>query len=126
MGLQTGEVVSASFRLIGQAAGGAALFLTGLILSAQPFALGRRIAVATVVVNMIRPLFVAAIVHIFAVPPHIAKVSILLSALPAGFFGILFGVTYKVSYAGAGSIVIASTLLSIGTLAVAIALLYPH
>ena len=125
-GLETGEVIGACFILIGQAAGGVALFLTGLILSAQPFCLDRRVAVATVVANLIRPIFVAAIVHILAVPPDIAKVSILLSALPSGFFGILFGVTYKVAFAEAGSMVIASTLFSVGTLAAAIALLYPH
>jgi malonate transporter len=125
-GLQTDEVVSASFILIGQAAGGVALFLTGLILSAQPFGLDRRVAVATVVANVIRPLFVAAIVYVFAVPPNIAKVSILLSALPSGFFGILFGMTYKVASAEAGSMLIASTLLSCCTLAAAICVLYPH
>lgn len=60
-----------------------------------------------------------------AVPPNIGKVSILLSALPSGFFGILFGVAYKVAIAEAGSMVIASTLFSIATLAVAISVLYP-
>jgi malonate transporter len=124
-GLEIGKVVNACFILIGQAAGGVALFLTGLILSAQPFALDSRVVVATVVANVIRPLFVTAIVYFFAVPPEIAKVAILLSALPLGFFGILFGVTYKVAFAEAGSMVIASTLVSIATLAAAISILYP-
>lgn len=125
-GLEPGDVVRASLRLIGQAAGGVALFLTGLILSALPFRLNRQVVVATTVTNVIQPLFVAAIVYVFAVPLNIAKPAILLAALPSGFFGILFGVNYKVVSAEAGSIIIASTALSVVTLAVAIAVLYPQ
>jgi malonate transporter len=124
-GLDPGKVVIACFTLIGQTAGGVALFLTGLILSAQSFTLDSRVVVATAVAIIVRPLSVAAIVYLLAVPPNIGKVSILLSALPSGFFGILFGVAYKVAIAEAGSMVIASTLFSIATLAVAISVLYP-
>jgi malonate transporter and related proteins len=125
-GLEPGDVVRASLRLIGQAAGGVALFLTGLILSAQPFRLDRKVVAATTVANVIQPLFVAAIVYVFAVPLNIAKPAILLAALPSGFFGILFGVNYKVVPAEAGSIIIASTAVSVVTLAIAIAVLYPQ
>jgi malonate transporter len=125
-GLEPGDVVRASFLLIGQAAGGAALFLTGLILSAQPFRLDRKVVIATTVINVIQPLLVAAIVYVFAAPLNIAKPAILLAALPSGFFGILFGANYKVVSTEAGSIIIASTAVSVVTLAVAIAVLYPQ
>ena len=125
-GLEPGDVVRASFRLIGQTAGGVALFLTGLILSAQPFRLDRKVVVATTVANVIQPLFVAAIVYVFAVPLNIARPAILLAALPSGFFGILFGVNYEVVSAEAGSIVIASTAASVVTLAIAIVVLIPQ
>lgn len=126
LGLKLGVVVSASLHLIGQAAGGVALFLTGLILSAQPFRLDRNVVGATLVANVIQPLLVVAIVSILPVAAQIAKISILLAALPSGFFGILFGVNYKVASAEAGSIVIASTVFSMVTLAITIAILYPQ
>jgi len=75
--------------------------------------------------NVIRPLLVVAIVHVIPVPSEIAKVSILLSAVPSGFFGILFGVNYRLASVEAGSMVIASTVFSMATLAITIAMLYP-
>jgi predicted permease len=56
---------------------------------------------------------------------EIAKVSILLAAAPSGFFGILFGVNYRLDSAQVGSTVIASTAFSIVTLAITIAVLFP-
>jgi malonate transporter and related proteins len=118
-GFKLGAVADASLQLIGQAAGGVALFLTGLILDWT-------VAGATVTGNVIRPLLAVAIVHFFPVASEIAKVSVLLAALPSGFFGILFGLNYRVDPAEAGSMVIASTVFSIVTLAIAIAMLYPQ
>ena len=54
-----------------------------------------------------------------------AKVAILLAAVPSGFFGILFAVSYRLNSGTAGSMVLASTILSVVTMAVAIAILYP-
>ena len=125
-GLKLNPVLDASLLLVGQAAGGVALFLTGLILSAQPFRLDWKVTQATIVSNVIRPLLAVALVLVFPVPTEIAKVSILLAALPSGFFGILFGVNYKLDSAQAGSMLIASTVFSIVSLAVVIALLYPQ
>jgi malonate transporter and related proteins len=125
-GLSLDAVADASLQLIGQAAGGVALFLTGLVLSAQPFRLDWRVVGATGTANVIRPLLVVAIVHVFPVPSETAKLCILLAALPSGFFGILFGVNYRLDSAQVGSMVIASTVFSIVTLAIAIAMLYSH
>ncbi len=125
-GLNPDAVARASLVLIGQAAGGVALFLTGLILSAQPFRLDRNVVGATLLSNVVQPLLVVAIVAVLPVPSEVAKVAILLSALPPGFFGILFGVNYGVASAETGSIVIAATVSSIVTLAIAIAILYPQ
>ena len=55
----------------------------------------------------------------------VAKVAILLMAVPSGFFGILFAVNYRLDSAAAGSMVTASTVLSIVTMAIAIAFLFP-
>jgi malonate transporter len=125
LGLKLDSVSRASLQLIGEAAGGVALFLTGLILSAQPLKLDRTVAGASVVINVVQPLLVAGTVFLLPISSDIAKLAILLAALPAGFFGILFGLKYGAASTEAGSMVIASTVFSIPTVAVAIALLYP-
>ena len=118
-------VASASLELIGQAAAGVALFLTGLILSAQPFRLDWRIVSATVVADIARPLLAVAVVAAIPAPAETARVAILLAAVPSGFFGILFGISYRQDSAALGSMVAASTVVSIATLAIAIAMLFP-
>jgi len=124
-GLNLGTVAGASLDLIGQTAGGVALFLTGLILSAQSLRLDRQVVAATGTANVVRPLLVAAIVHVLPIPSEIAKVSILLAAAPSGFFGILFGVNYHLGSAEVGSMVIGSAVFSIATLAITIGILFP-
>jgi len=94
-----GTVAGASLDLIGQTAGGVALFLTGLILSGPVAPPGPQVVAATGTANVVRPLLVAAIVHVLPIPSEIAKVSILLAAAPSGFFGILFGVNYRLDSA---------------------------
>ena len=123
-GLRLGAIADACLMLIGQAASGVALFLTGLILSAQSFRLDWRVAGATGMADVVRPLLTAAVVFSLPIPPDAAKTAVLLGALPSGFFGVLFAVDYRLDSATAGSMVIASTGLSIVTIAIAIAVLF--
>ncbi len=125
-GVELGPVIGACLKLLGAAAAGVALFLTGLVLSAQPFKLDWKVVAATVMADIIRPLLTAAVVFAFPVPWEIARVAILLAVVPSGFFGILFAVNYRLDSAAIGSMVTASTVFSILTLAVAIAVLFPH
>src|SRR5262245_12410914 len=124
--LKLGQVGDACFTLIGHAAGGVALFLTGLILSAQPFRLNWTIVGATGMADLTRPLLMAAVVFFLPVSPEIAKTAVLLSAVPSGFFGILFAVNYRLDSATMGSMVLASTGFGAVTMAIAIAVLFPH
>ena len=48
--------------LIGQATGGVALFLTGLILSSQPLLLDRNVISGALLKNVAQPLFVAGLI----------------------------------------------------------------
>lgn len=123
-GFPTNRVVEACLLLIGHAAPGVALFLTGLVLSAQKFQLNRKVVGATWAADIVRPLLTAAIVYALPVSAETARIAILLAAVPSGFFGILFAVNYRLDSAAAGSMVIASTVLSIVTLAIAIAVLF--
>jgi malonate transporter len=123
--LKTGPVVDACLLLIGHAAPGVALFLTGLILSSQAFKLDWKIVGATALADIIRPLLAAALVFTLPVPAETAKIAVLLATVPSGFFGILFAVNYRLDSGAAGSMVTASTVFSIITMAIAIALLFP-
>lgn len=123
--VKLGAVAEACLLLIGHAAAGVALFLTGLILSAQSFRLDWKVVAATTMADIVRPLVTAAFAFVLPVSPDVAKVAILLAAVPSGFFGILFAVNYRLDSATMGSMVIASTVFSIVTMASAIALLFP-
>ena len=120
-----GAVADACLTLIGRAAAGVALFLTGLILSAQSFRLDGKVVVATGMADIARPLLTAAIVFALPLAPETGKTAILLGAMPSGFFGILFAVNYRLDSATPGSMVLASTLFSIVTMALAISVLFP-
>ncbi len=74
---------------------------------------------------MVRPLVAIAVTHIIPIAPDVAKTAILLAAVPSGFFGILFAVSYRLDSATIGSMVISSTGFSVVTMAVAIAMLFP-
>ncbi|MCS0497277.1 AEC family transporter [Ancylobacter sp. MQZ15Z-1] len=121
-----GPVIEASLELIGTAAAGVALFLTGLILSGQAFRLDWRIVGATALADIVRPGVTALLVWMLPVPADIARMAILLAAVPSGFFGILFAVDYRLDSTAAGSMVLASSVLSIATLGVVILVLFPH
>ena len=109
-----------SLALMGQVAGGAGLFLTGLIVSAQALRIDVNVTVQTLTSNMAHPLLVAGLAWLFAVAPLTAREAIVLAALPAGFFGVLFGLRFGVSSGAAGTTLIASTVLSAATLSAAI------
>jgi malonate transporter len=124
--LKLNALADACLSLIGSAAAGVALFLTGLILSAQSFKLDWKVVAATAAADVIRPLLAVAVVYLVPIPSEVARTAILLAAVPSGFFGILFAVNYRLDSATAGSMVIASTGLSIATMAIAIAVLFSH
>lgn len=116
-------VIAESLTLIGQSAGGVAAFVTGLILSAQPLSLNANVISGTLLKNIGQPLLAAGLIALLPARSDEAHATILLSALPAGFFGVLFGLRYGVETHLAGSTLIASSLFSVVTLAIGLALL---
>lgn len=124
--LEPGPVANACLLLIGHAAPGVALFLTGLVLSAEPFQFDWKVFGATATADLIRPLLAVAVVAVAPVSAEVGKVAILLAAVPSGFFGILFAVNYRLDPGTAGSMVTASTVVSILTMAIAITVLFPR
>ena len=118
------RIVTLSLKPIGQVGGGLALFVTGLILSAQRMRLNWNVMLATVVVTIIQPLIALAIALALRASPANLRISVLMAALPSGVFGILFGANYGIASEDSGAIVIATTVVGAGTLAVIIGWLY--
>lgn len=122
LGIALPDYILRSFDLIGQATAGVALFVTGLILSAQKVSLSPRIMFLSLLCNVVQPLLGWGLTMIIPMPVEMAHAVILLMALPAGFFGLLFALRYQADSQDAGSIMVVSTVMSLVTLTVALAL----
>jgi malonate transporter and related proteins len=112
-------LVDTTLTLVGQGASGAALFLTGLVLSAQPIRLAPDAGLATVLKNLMQPAL-AALLAWPLLDSMEARVAVVLTAVPSGAFGVLFAVRYHVKSAEIGTTLILSTLTSVVTLTGAI------
>jgi predicted permease len=122
LGIPLAEALRRSFQLIGQAAGGVALFLTGLILSAQRIELGPNVLSGTLLKNVAHPLLAFGLIPALPMDRDTALAALLLCALPSGFFGVLFGLRYGLQSHVAGSTLIVSSLASVVTLPAALVL----
>ena len=122
LGIPLPTAVSSSLHLIGQAAGGVALFLTGLILSSQRIELDRNVVSGVLLKNVVHPLFALGLMLALPIDRDIARAVLILCALPSGFFGVLFGLRYGLESHVAGSTLIVSSLTSVATLTVALVL----
>ena len=109
--------VERSLSILGAATEGTALFVTGLIVSAQRFRLNWSVGWGVLAKNVIQPALCFALVSPLAMPLEQTRHVILLSAIPCGFFGILFGEGFDATPEVASSSLIASTVLGIFTLA---------
>jgi len=106
-----------SLTIVGDATEGTALFVTGLIVSAQRFSLNWGVGWAVLGKNVIQPALCLAIALLLGMSPEQTRFVVLLSAIPSGFFGILFGKGFDATPEVASSSLIASTVFSIFTLA---------
>jgi predicted permease len=116
-GLQLPSYASRSLAVIGSAAAGSALVLTGLVVSAQKFEFGGNTLVTVFLKNLLQPglaLGIAMLVHLSLEQTRYVT---LISAIPCGFFGIVFGKGYNVNPKLASSGLIASCALGVATLA---------
>ena len=98
LGIPLPQAVTDALMLIGQATGGVALFLTGLILSSQRLLLNSNVVSGVLLKNVALPLVVAGLALLLPMSREAARAAILLAALPSGFFGVLFGLTYGIEF----------------------------
>jgi malonate transporter and related proteins len=119
VGLSLPTLLDTTLTLVGQGASGAALFLTGLVLSAQPIRLTANVGFATAMKNVLQPSLTALLAMALLDSPA-ARIAVVLTAIPSGAFGVLFAVHYNVKSTEIGTTLIVSTISSVVTLAVTI------
>ncbi|MCQ8239571.1 AEC family transporter [Rhizosaccharibacter radicis] len=113
------------FDLFGRAAGGIALFLTGLFLSARRPRFSVGIGVSIMLADIVHPLLSAVLAALLGLHGNVGRSAILFTALPSGFFGIFFAVRYGREASEAASVVAFGTVVSLLTLSLAIVLTAP-
>jgi len=95
-GMQPPELLIVAMKPLSGAALAAALFLTGVILSARTLKINAPVVLGTLVKNIAQPLLAFGIVLLFGIGHDVGRAGILLVALSAGFFGVVFGNRYGV------------------------------
>jgi malonate transporter len=109
--------VDKSLGILASATAGAALFLTGLVVSAQRFRLTWGVGWSVFSKNLVQPTLCLAIARLVSLPLDQTRSVVLICAIPCGFFGIVFGKGFDATPEVASSSLIASYLVGIFTLA---------
>ena len=107
-GLHLPSYVDRSLTIIGSAASGSALILTGVVVSSQKFRFDRKVAWTTAAIVLIQPLFALGITELFQMSRAEIRDITLISAIPGGFFGLVFGKSFNSTPETASSALIAS------------------
>lgn len=111
------DYVNRSLTLMGNATAGTALFLTGLIVSAQPFRLNGRVLAAILAKNILQPALCLGLAWAIGLSVVETRYAVLIAAVPCGFFGLVFGKGFNSSPLTASSSLIFSYVVGIATLA---------
>lgn len=117
VGLHLPSYFDRSLALFSNATAGAALFLTGLVVSAQRFKLTGWVIWAVFVKNILQPALCLGIALLLKLPLELTRSVVLMTAIPCGFFGIVFGKHFDVAPPVASSGLIASYVVGIFSLA---------
>ena len=107
-GLHLPTYVDRSLTILGSAASGSALILTGVVVSSQTFRFDRKVAWATAAIVLIQPMFALGITELFHMSHDDIRDITLISGIPGGFFGIVFGKSFNSTPEIASSALIAS------------------
>jgi predicted permease len=116
-GLQLPSYVDRSLAVMGSAAAGSALVLTGLVVSAQKFEFGGNTLVTVFLKNLLQPAMALGIAMLIHLSVEQTRYVTLICAEPCGFFGLVFGKGFDSSPKLASSGLIASYALGVATLA---------
>ena len=106
-----------SLNVMGAATAGGALFLTGLIISAQKISFTVSVLLCALAKNVIQPALCLALGLAFGMPMEMLRWVVLIAAVPTGFFGIVFGKGFGATPRSASSTLAFSYILSVFSLA---------
>ena len=113
IGIKMPDLALAAIKPLGLAATAAALFLTGVILSARKLKINAMVSLATITKLLIQPFIAWGIVLALGLSGPVAITAILMIALAAGFFGVVFGNRFGVQSPDAEAVLLLSSVLSI-------------
>jgi predicted permease len=107
-GLHLPSYLDRSIAILGSAAAGSALILTGVVVSSQTFRFDAKVAWTTAAIVLIQPLFALGTTELFHMSHAEIRDITLISAIPGGFFGLVFGKSFNSTPETASSALIAS------------------
>lgn len=113
LGITMPEIVLAAIKPLGLAATAAALFLTGVILSARKLSINGAVIVGSITKLLIQPLIAWGVVLALGLQGQVAITAILMIALSAGFFGVVFGNRFGAQSPDAEAVLLITSLLCI-------------
>ncbi|MDK2375792.1 AEC family transporter [Serratia fonticola] len=116
IGVHMPEMVLAAIKPLGLSATATALFLTGVILSARKLQINGPVLLSSVTKLLIQPFIAWGLVLALGLHGSVAITAILMIALSAGFFGIVFGNRFGVQSPDAEATLLISSVLCIITL----------
>lgn len=122
IGVKMPEVILLAIKPLGLAATASALFLTGLILSARKLQINTAVIVSCITKLIIQPFIAWGVVVVLGVNGTLAITGILMIALSAGFFGVVFGNRFGVQSPDAEATLLITSILCIITLPIFISL----
>ena len=117
-GVNLPSFMNRSLAVMGSAADGSALVLTGLVVSAQRFEMRGNTLIAVLLKNALQPALALGIAMLIHLGIEQRRYVTLICAMPCGFFGTVFGKDFDSSPNLASSSLIASYVVGLGTLAV--------
>ncbi|MEH0832973.1 AEC family transporter [Pectobacterium cacticida] len=113
LGVHMPDLLLASIKPLGLSATATALFLTGVILSARKLQINTMVITSTITKLLIQPFIAWGIVLALGLSGSVAITAILMIALAAGFFGVVFGNRFGVQSPDAEAVLLLSSVLSI-------------
>ncbi|HBQ78158.1 MAG TPA: AEC family transporter [Erwinia persicina] len=116
LGVSMPGMVLSAIKPLGVAATAGALFLTGVILSARQLKINGVVVLSSITTMLIQPFIAWGLVIAFGISGQVAITAILMVALSAGFFGVVFGNRFGVQSPDAEATLLISSLLCIITL----------
>lgn len=100
-----------ALKPLAASAGGGALFLTGLIVSARKLKVNSAVMVGFILKNLVQPIIAYFIAIAFGLPAALLAASVFLIALATGFFGVMFGNGFGVQDEDSEGTLLLSTIL---------------